>query len=662
MFDTLQKRCKLDKLTKYVTENKQLTNRIVCKEYKKSVLEFEKSDDNIVRSIATYYASGVMGKRKYKSVRLVLSMKSNEGKPGKRTSISICKGCKVPKLLTYSNLVEQLKKIDIGTVHEIDPDYLEGLETENQVNGAYRDLRQYLPMLAKFYLSQNRKESLKGFAESKGTFQIALGGDGCPFGKNESACSFLVSFLNVGRRVASSYDNFLIFSANCDESSPVTKKYVRSLWPQIAELERAKYEFEGIKFRFKLEELPNDMKMLAMLAGELTISAKYFSPFANVSLADCRDVKGTFGTESSNKWKPWSYKQRVNVVNKVEAFKKRVALEKISEKTKRSKITDYIAKQSSRQEFLPLLGSYIDKAHVEPLHLKNNAWQYFFKAVLTEAIRKSKLPADCKKFSEVPADSPFAQVITALQTEVKARRLANKTKQWFNETQGSGADLHYRFTGKDSRSFCHNFMRLIKWLRCEKDSSKERQTVLALAYLGVRLRDCVSLFSRFEITSDHIDQLSIACHEYFKVNSLLLPSSVNPTVWTLGHIVPAHCRQVLEKYGQGLGLVTMEGREAKHIFLKKLSENTTYQNRWVEIFRHEYVMLIWLPQQGFQQPEAACKNVAYIPERVFNDPSYCYCGLLKACPEDAKCCVCGDPIMKFIEQSVKDGRIAPQLL
>ena len=81
-----------------------------------------------------------------------------------------------------------------------------------------------------------------------------------------------------------------------------------------------------------------------------------------------------------------------------------------------------------------------------------------------------------------------------------------------------------------------------------------------------------------------------------------------------------------------------------------------------EIFRHEYVMLIWLPQQGFQQPEAACKNVAYIPERVFSDPSYCYCGLLKACPEDAKCCFCGDPIIKLIEHSVKDGKIAPQLL
>ena len=208
------------------------------------------------------------------------------------------------------------------------------------------------------------------------------------------------------------------------------------------------------------------------------MSAKYFSPFANVSLADCRDDKGTFGTESSNKWKPWNYQQRVNVVNKVNAFKKRVALEKISEKTKRSKITDYIAKQNSRQEFLPLLGSYINKVRVEPLHLKNNAWQYFFKAVLTESKRKSKLPADCKKFSEVPTESPFARVITALQTEVKTRRLANKTKQWFNETQGSGAELHHRFTGKDSRCFCHNFMRLIKWLSCESDSRKESQTVL----------------------------------------------------------------------------------------------------------------------------------------------------------------------------------------
>ena len=140
-------------------------------------------------------------------------------------------------------------------------------------------------------------------------------------------------------------------------------------------------------------------------------------------------------------------------------------------------------------------------------------------------------------------------------------------------------------------------------------------------FLNVRLRDCVSLFNRFDITLDQISQLSVACCEYFNVNAMFMQTSVNPTVWTLGHMVPVHCSQVFEKYGRGLGMVTMEARKAKHIFLKKLSENTTYQNRWLEIFRQEFIMLIWLPQQGYQQPGTKCQNVAYIPQRVFNDPS-----------------------------------------
>ena len=43
----------------------------------------------------------------------------------------------------YGKLVEHFRTIEIGTVHEIDQGYLEELETENPVNGAYIDLRQY---------------------------------------------------------------------------------------------------------------------------------------------------------------------------------------------------------------------------------------------------------------------------------------------------------------------------------------------------------------------------------------------------------------------------------------------------------------------------------------------------------------------------------------
>ena len=67
-------------------------------------------------------------------------------------------------------------------------------------------------------------------------------------------------------------------------------------------------------------------------------------------------------------------------------------------------------------------------------------------------------------------------------------------------------------------------------------------------------------------------------------------------------IFGANCDEssaVVKKYGQGLCTVTMEGREAKHIFLKKLSENSSFQRQWYDIFKHEFVMSIWLPEKGF---------------------------------------------------------------
>ena len=128
--------------------------------------------------------------------------------------------------------------------------------------------------------------------------------------------------------------------------------------------------------------------------------------------------------------------------------------------------------------------------------------------------------------------------------------------------------------------------------------SLKKKKILIFAFLGQRLRDCVSLSNRFDTTEEQLNELSCSALEYYRVNALFVQSSVNPTVWTMGHVVPVHARQVFTKYGQGLGTVTMEGREAKHIFLKKLSENTTYQRRWAEIFKHEFIMLIWLPEQG----------------------------------------------------------------
>lgn len=61
MFDTLNKWCKLSDLANNIWDVDNLQERVVSKAYSKRVRSFENSEENVFRSIATYYSAGVMG-------------------------------------------------------------------------------------------------------------------------------------------------------------------------------------------------------------------------------------------------------------------------------------------------------------------------------------------------------------------------------------------------------------------------------------------------------------------------------------------------------------------------------------------------------------------------------------------------------------------------
>ena len=63
------------------------------------------------------------------------------------------------------------------------------------------------------------------------------------------------------------------------------------------------------KVEFKLRELPNDMKMLAFLAGELSNTATYCCTFANVKRNEANDCQKTFGEAVGNYWKFFTYEK-----------------------------------------------------------------------------------------------------------------------------------------------------------------------------------------------------------------------------------------------------------------------------------------------------------------------------------------------------------------
>jgi len=118
----------------------------------------------MLRRLAVYYSGGVMGKRKNQAIRVASTMKSSSKKSGGKAAITFMSKCPIPKLLTYNSLIKEVNKIDIETVYSVKDQFAPYIEDEN-TSGCFRDLREYLPILASFYLKlQNScKHAMKWF-------------------------------------------------------------------------------------------------------------------------------------------------------------------------------------------------------------------------------------------------------------------------------------------------------------------------------------------------------------------------------------------------------------------------------------------------------------------------------------------------------------------
>lgn len=138
---------------------------------------------------------------------------------------------------------------------------------------------------------------------------------------------------------------------------------------------------------------------------------------------------------------------------------------------------------------------------------------------------------------------------------------------------------------------------------------------------------CAMQLLYFHISDPLIKELKVFCNNYLQCHALFL--SINQTVWTIGQVVPEHTSDMFNRYGKGFRLNSMEGREAKHIFVRKYSVNTLYKDRWKQIFRHEFILLIWLRSRGYNLSTSSRNRLeTYVPARV-KKPDYCYCGMVK---------------------------------
>ncbi|XP_022779299.1 uncharacterized protein LOC111320851 isoform X1 [Stylophora pistillata] len=198
---------------------------------------------------------------------------------------------------------------------------------------------------------------------------------------------------------------------------------------------------------------------------------------------------------------------------------------------------------------------------------------------------------------DLPNTSPVVAFLNCVRGTAKCGRLYNSFNRWFSEKRKKGVSFSYRFTGLESKRFSWNFTYLIQeLLKINNLSSGPMVKLHTLAFTLVKIGDAAAIYSRVDVNKQQVEHLKILGQHYFTANRLLL-SGVNPTVWTLRYAILYHTDQLLEKLGFGLGLNSMQGREAKHIKLAKYVENTCNVKksiRWWIVFCDEFVCLLWL--------------------------------------------------------------------
>ena len=298
----------------------------------------------------------------------------------------------------------------------------------------------------------------------------------------------------------------------------------------------------------------------------------------------------------------------------------------------------------------------VDFAFAEPLHNSNNAWQYIHSILLEEAISRSNIPVTGVDLSTLPDETPLKKFVLSIKNDVGASRLYKKIKKWLKK--GRKKKFEYRFTGKETKCFCHKFMFLIDSLRRESDLGPESLRLMSVAFAALQLRDAVSKFSRVATNAAICQELKVHCQLFFNTCSLLM-KSVNPTVWTVGYAIPFHNAALFREFGFGLGINTMQGREAKHVTLSSFARHATLSTRLSLVMRHEYISSIWLRKIDlFHFRYAKCKD-KYIPKEA-HLPEFCYCGF-KLDENEAKCFYCSSSLHEAISRSAQKGELDDEI-
>ena len=186
LWTTLLGTASTSQMKAYISQSKVCMEKALPAIAKGRCKEYELSQSNQIRSMRILYEGGLIGKRKYTSIRNSCDIIQTGDKRNRKNQIM--EGCEIPKIVPFKTLIKYVNSIDIGEVVD-----LQTLATKLSVESAlvvYRPLKPFLLRLVDLYLMVDiENPSLKWFNNEKSVIYVAIRADAAPLGKDDNATS-----------------------------------------------------------------------------------------------------------------------------------------------------------------------------------------------------------------------------------------------------------------------------------------------------------------------------------------------------------------------------------------------------------------------------------------------------------------------------------------
>ena len=222
---------------------------------------------------------------------------------------------------------------------------------------------------------------------------------------------------------------------------------------------------------------------------------------------------------------PFTYQQRLNDAKLVEWKKVELLKKNNTAATFRRNTTTYIRSLKSRQEFVPLVEKYIDKAKAEPLQMFMIVWD----VVLSVA----QVNTNIKQFKYIPHNNLLNVFVQFVSKDMKSNKLAKKLKEYWSSCRETRSEFSFRFRGEESRNYLTGFPLLISMLFDNILIEKWRIRLIVIFILSIDLRKLISYTVWVkDIIMEDVIEMELVAKKMFKL-CCLHDKSMSPSLWTL---------------------------------------------------------------------------------------------------------------------------------